>query len=44
MGIGGMLIIIALASRAELAGLLVLIAISAAAYLLQTRSASAATG
>jgi APA family basic amino acid/polyamine antiporter len=36
-GIGGMLIIIALASRAEIMGLLTLIAISAAAYLLQTR-------
>ena len=36
-GIGGMLIIIALASRAEIMGLLALIAISAAAYLLQTR-------
>jgi len=44
VGIGGMLIIIALASRAEIAGLLVLIAISAAAYLLQTRTASTATG
>ncbi|HET9020122.1 MAG TPA: amino acid permease [Acetobacteraceae bacterium] len=43
IGIGGMLIIIALASRAEIAGLLALIGISAAAYLLQTRSAAAAT-
>lgn len=43
VGIGSMLIIIALASRAEITGLLVLIAISAAAYLLQTRSARAAT-
>lgn len=41
VGIGGMVIIIALASRAEIAGLLVLIGISAAAYLLQTRSGSA---
>ncbi|MGH8295721.1 MAG: APC family permease, partial [Steroidobacteraceae bacterium] len=37
VGIGGMLIIIALASRAEIAGLLALIGVSAAAYLLQTR-------
>jgi basic amino acid/polyamine antiporter, APA family len=43
VGIGGMLIIIALASRAEIAGLLSLIGISAAVYLLQTRSAAAAT-
>lgn len=44
VGIGSMLIIIALASRAEITGLLVLIAVSAAAYLLQTRSARAAAG
>jgi basic amino acid/polyamine antiporter, APA family len=43
VGIGGMLIIIALASRVEIAGLVALIAISAAAYLFQTRSATAAT-
>ena len=42
-GSGGMLIIIALASRAEIAGLVLLIAISAAAYLLQTRSTPATT-
>lgn len=44
VGIGGMLIMIALATRAEIAGLFVLIAISAAAYVLQTRSAPATTG
>jgi APA family basic amino acid/polyamine antiporter len=43
VGIGGMLIIIALASRAEIAGLAALIGISAAVYLLQTRSAAPAT-
>ncbi len=43
VGIGGMLIIIALASRLEIAGLLALIGISAAVYLLQTRSAAPAT-
>lgn len=43
IGISGMLIIIALASRAEIAGLAALIGISAAAYLLQARSAAAAT-
>jgi len=43
VAIGAMLIIIALASRAEIAGLVVLIVISAAAYLLRKRSAAAAT-
>jgi APA family basic amino acid/polyamine antiporter len=42
VGIGGMLIIIVMASRVEIAGLLALIGISAAAYLLQTRSTSPA--
>jgi amino acid transporter len=42
VGIGGMLIIIVTASRAEIAGLLALIGVSAAAYLLQTRSTSPA--
>ena len=43
VGIGGMLVIIVLATKAEIAGLLALIVISAAAYLLQTRSATAAS-
>jgi basic amino acid/polyamine antiporter, APA family len=43
VGIGGMLVIIALATRAEITGLAVLIAVSAAGYLLQTRSAATAT-
>lgn len=42
-GIGGMLIIIVLATKAEIAGLAALIAISAAAYVLQTRPSAAAT-
>jgi len=43
IGIGGMLIIIVLATRAEIAGLLALIGVSAAAYLLQTRSSAPAS-
>jgi APA family basic amino acid/polyamine antiporter len=43
VGVGGMLIIIALASRAEILDLLALITASVAAYFLQTRSAAAAT-
>jgi basic amino acid/polyamine antiporter, APA family len=42
--IGAMLVIIALASREEITGLIALIAISAAAYLLQTRLKPAAPG
>jgi APA family basic amino acid/polyamine antiporter len=42
VGIGGMLIIIALASRAQIAGLLALIGISAAVYRVQTRSTAPA--
>ncbi len=43
VGICGMLIIIVMATRVEIAGLLALIAISAAVYLLQTRSAASVT-
>jgi basic amino acid/polyamine antiporter, APA family len=43
VGIASMLIIIALASRAEITGLAVLIAVSTVAYLLQSRSPAVAT-
>jgi APA family basic amino acid/polyamine antiporter len=43
VGIGGMLIIIVMATRVEIAGLLALIGLSAVAYLLQTRSSAAPT-
>jgi amino acid transporter len=43
VGIGGMLVIIAMASRAEILGLLALIVASVAVYFLQTRSPAAAT-
>jgi basic amino acid/polyamine antiporter, APA family len=43
IGIGGMLIIIALATGAQIAGLLLLIAVSGAAYRLQTRASAPAT-
>ncbi len=43
VGVCGMLIIIVMATRAEIAGLLALIGISAVAYLLQTRSAASVT-
>jgi hypothetical protein len=42
VAIGAMLLIIALTSRKEITGLIALIAISAAAYLLQTRFRCAA--
>jgi amino acid transporter len=42
VGVAGMLAVVALASRAEILGLLVLIAISAAVYLVQIRVAPAA--
>jgi basic amino acid/polyamine antiporter, APA family len=44
IGIGGMAIMIALASRKEIAGLVAIVALSGLVYLLQTRARSAAVG